>query len=350
MRLNDSTPASSLSALVAATAAPRRALLAHPVYEQLCELGGLRAFMGSHVFAVWDFMSLLKTLQRRLTCLEVPWLPPEDVECARMINEIVLGEETDEVRPGVYQSHFELYLEAMREVGADVGPVQRFVGALRRGRPWSEALEHAPEAAQGFVRNTLELTRGETHQVAAAFLFGREHLLPAVFDRVLRAVEPLGASCASLRLYLERHIQLDGEEHGARAEVLLCRLCGSAEQRWQEAQAAALSSLSARQALWGGVLRELGAMLDSPALASLQTAVPLRLEHPRPEGHHAPEVGQADLAIHLRMGNERGEQQVHLGVRLQVPGEQAGLHGWNDIVILPMQQQHRAGGRGRALR
>lgn len=272
MRLIDSplagSSASSLPALVTATSAPRQALLAHPVYEQLCELGGLRAFMRSHVFAVWDFMSLLKTLQRRLTCLEVPWLPPEDVECARMINEIVLGEETDEVRPGVYRSHFELYLEAMQEVGADTGPVQRFVGALRRGSAWSEALEHAPEAAQTFVRNTLELSQADTHQVAAAFLFGREHLLPAVFDRVLRAVEPLGTSCASLRLYLERHIQLDGEEHGARAQVLLCRLCGNDTHRWQEAQAAALGSLAARQALWDGVLREVSAMPGSPALAS----------------------------------------------------------------------------------
>ncbi len=245
-----------LSLLLSATEAPRQTLLRHPVYERLSALGALRTFMEAHVFAVWDFMSLLKTLQRQLTCVDVPWLPVADVECARMINEIVLGEETDEVRPGVYQSHFELYREAMREVGADEGAVLRFVGALRAGQPLDEALEHAPGPARPFVRHTLASTRLAPHQVAASFLLGRESLLPAVFERMLEAVKPLGGGCSALRLYLERHIALDGGEHGARAEQLLCRLCGEDPVRWQEARDAALGALRARAALWDGVVLE----------------------------------------------------------------------------------------------
>jgi hypothetical protein len=257
MSPSEPTPADLLSTLLAATAAPRRALLEHPVYERLSELPALRAFMRAHVFAVWDFMSLLKTLQRRLTCVEVPWLPPEDGACARMLNELVLAEETDEVRPGEYRSHFELYLEAMREVGEEGVEVRRMLEALRAGRTLAEALAHVPGPARAFVGHTLEVSGAGTHQVAAAFLLGREQLLPAVFERVLRAVEPLGEACGSLRLYLERHIHLDGEEHGPRAEQLLCRLCGADADRWREAEAAARASLALRHALWDGVLREL---------------------------------------------------------------------------------------------
>jgi alcohol dehydrogenase len=59
--------------------APLRAALAgHPVYGRINGPAPLRLFMEHHVFAVWDFMSLLKALQRRLCCNDVPWLPPAD--------------------------------------------------------------------------------------------------------------------------------------------------------------------------------------------------------------------------------------------------------------------------------
>ena len=244
----------SLAQLIEVTSGPRQGLVQHPVYARLSELSALRTFMSAHVFAVWDFMSLLKTLQQRLTCVTVPWLPVADPVCARWVNDIVLGEETDEVRPGEYLSHFELYLEAMREVGAETGPVLRLVESLRAHHPLETALGAAPVAARAFVEHTLRQTALGTHEVAAAFLFGREQLLPRVFEHMLEAVR--GAPCPSLRLYLERHILLDGGEHGAHAELLLCRLCGSDARKWHEAERAALGALEARRALWDGVLRD----------------------------------------------------------------------------------------------
>lgn len=230
-------------------------LVRHRVYKTLDDRRALARFMEGHVFAVWDFMSLLKTLQRRLTCVTVPWTPPANRLAARLVNEIVLGEESDEIAPGVYTSHFELYLEAMVEVGADVRPVRAFVRALsdvdehERAIASKKALASLPEVPRSFVETTLALAEEETVAVAAAFLVGRERLVPAMFETMLRAV----GHAPKLRLYLERHVELDGETHGPMAERLLVSLAGEDEGAWQSAERAAMRSLEARKRLWDGL-------------------------------------------------------------------------------------------------
>jgi hypothetical protein len=248
-------------ALEAQLAAERKKLLAHPVYSQVTGSESLRAFMASHVFAVWDFMTLLKTLQRGLTCVDPPWSPPRDPELARIINEIVLGEETDEVTPGRCLSHFELYLEAMDEVGASMWPVQKFLAHL--------AAEGSPDAAlkaanvsrptQRFVRATLEMATRPLHEVAAAFFLGREDIIPDMFANLLASLDAEGLACPSFRLYLERHRVLDGDHHGPMGRRLVKSLCREDPARWQEAWGAGIRSLNERAHLWDAVCREIGA-------------------------------------------------------------------------------------------
>jgi Protein of unknown function (DUF3050) len=245
--------------LHASLSTERAALLEHPLYEAVRDRAALQQFMASHVFAVWDFMALLKCLQRRLTCVEVLWTPPRSRVAARLVNEIVLGEETDEVGPGLTMSHFELYVQAMREAGADVSPIETFVESIAAGARPSQALSiaAAPAHAREFVEGTLSLTTtGEVEELAASFLLGREDLVPDLFRRLLPVVAP-SSETASLRLYLARHIEVDQEKHGPLARRLLSELCGNDEVRWDRTARAARVALVARRRLWDGVVRAL---------------------------------------------------------------------------------------------
>src|SRR5216683_2167675 len=168
----------------------KAALLNHPIYQEIDRLDSLRLFMEHHAFAVWDFMSLLKALQRRLCCVEVPWLPAADPLGSRLVNEIVLAEESDDDGRGGFASHFELYHWAMTRCGANTAALDGFLNELGRGQPLAAALEAPgiPASARLFVRRTFDIIEGgHLCAIAAAFAFGREALLPAVFQRLVEA-------------------------------------------------------------------------------------------------------------------------------------------------------------------
>lgn len=240
----------------------QQGLAHHPLYASIQSMEDLHRFMESHVFAVWDFMSLLKALQRGLTCVDVPWLPSAQPEARRLINEIVLGEESD-LYHGRAVSHFELYLEAMQQCGASTAGIETLLARVRDGIPVEESLvsfsEGLPAGAQNFVRNTFAVVRqGQLHTIAAAFTFGREDLIPEMFRGFVREMDQkLAGKLSTFAWYLERHIEIDGEEHGPMALRMVAELCGDDPARWGEAGDAAEDALRARLALWDGILASL---------------------------------------------------------------------------------------------
>ena len=237
----------------------RRAVIEHPMYAALDSSQAIRTFTEHHVFAVWDFMSLLKSLQRNLTCVEVPWVPTGPTGSRRLINDIVLVEESDE-RGGGFISHFELYLAGMTEAGADRSIIDAFIDRLRAKQPVLEAIDEAnvPRAAADFVRLTWGLIESApVHVQAAAFAFGREDLIPDMFQQVVGVNERVG-SLDTFVDYLARHIQVDSEEHTPMAMQMLADLCGEDGSKWSACADTVNLALAARARLWDGILAAIG--------------------------------------------------------------------------------------------
>jgi hypothetical protein len=241
----------------------REQLVAHPIYASITTREALCVFLEHHVFAVWDFMTLLKALQRKLTCVDLPWVPTADRQARRLVNEIVLAEESDEDGQGGHASHFELYLDAMRQAGADTSAIERFLGALGDGQPIGQALQSSevPIPAREFVATTWDfVASGSIPNIAAAFTLGREELIPDLFRGLVKTLDEREPGRLGLfRHYLDRHVHLDEDEHGPMALRMLSTVCGDDPTRWRDAKRAANRALEARLALWDGVTAEIEA-------------------------------------------------------------------------------------------
>lgn len=172
----------------------------------------------------------------------------------RLINDIVLVEESDELGEG-FTSHFELYVEGMRQAGADPAPVEAFLELLRAGTPVPEALKTAgvPQAAVDFTATTWEIIENApVHCRAAAFAFGREDLIPDMFAQVISIDDPDGALTV-FKDYLARHIEVDGEQHTPMAMQMLIDLCGDDDAKWAACAETVRLALSARVRLWTAI-------------------------------------------------------------------------------------------------
>ncbi|WP_046314359.1 DUF3050 domain-containing protein [Pontibacter korlensis] len=246
-----------IEALQQALQEHRQRLLKHNVYQSLETLDDLRLFMEHHVFAVWDFMSLLKALQRELTCVTLPWVPKGSPSTRRLINEIVLEEETDVDQQGQPVSHFELYLRAMAEVEANTAHVEQLLTGIAEGKKVNNALDQLPidPSVKAFVRNTFRVAdSAEPHIIAAAFTFGREDLIPDMFRHLIEDLNRrFPGKLNTFIYYLDRHIQLDEEVHTPLALQMVDELCGDDEDKWQEALEVSKACIEQRIELWNGI-------------------------------------------------------------------------------------------------
>ena len=243
-----------------ATQSERDRLQNHPIYSKIKTVYQLRLFMENHVFAVWDFMSILKSLQSQLTCTTVPWVPTGKGTPARLVNEIVTEEESDVNRYGQHVSHFEMYCHAMQQAGANVDAVNQFLSYVGT-HSVADALEkaNAPEPAKAFVNETFNILAGApSHVVAAMFTFGREEVIPDMFRSIIKELDhSLKGKLKSFIYYLDRHIGLDEDEHTPAALKMVKELCGDDKDKWDEATGAAQSAMQARITLWNGILENI---------------------------------------------------------------------------------------------
>ncbi len=236
----------------------RHDLMSHELYPLVDSIPRLRVFMQVHVFAVWDFMSLVKRLQADLAGTQLPWRPPVSKSLSRFINEVVLTEESDQGPDGEPESHLEIYLGAMEEIGAPTRQFRTFLEHITAGASVRAALRavDAPRFVRRFVSSTIECAiEGSSAEVASSFLFGREDLIPDMFQRILRPWPKNDLSIRRFRFYLERHIELDGDEHGPIARRALTEMAGTDDRQWKMARKSARRAIISRVRLWDGVCR-----------------------------------------------------------------------------------------------
>ena len=242
----------------------RERLVRHPIYKLVDSPERMKAFMEAHIWAVWDFQSLLKAVQRHLSCVTVPWTPTPDPEARRLKNEIVIDEESDELPNGSFASHFELYLRSMEVAGADTGPMKKVIEQIQVGVKLSEALldPSIPTESREFVNRSFSIINsGSSHRIVAAFTYGREDVIPDMFSQVVvRLAEYSPEVWGQFRFYLERHIEHDDEHHGPVCRRIVATMCGSDPIKWAEASEAARLALEARINLWDAVSVRLAAI------------------------------------------------------------------------------------------
>ncbi len=242
----------------------REQLLHHKVYQNISSVEDLKVFLEHHVFAVWDFMSLLKSLQNELTCVQVPWIPKGNPLTRRLINEIVLAEETDQDEEGNAKSHFELYIEAMNDCKADISKITYLIQLLKEWKSVRTALSQIEIATsiKEFVSFSFDIIETKkAHKIAVAFTFGREDLIPDMFTSILRDMKTKSShdaeSIKKLVYYFDRHIELDGDHHSHMSIQMIKELCGDDETKWNDAITISKIALQKRIDLWDGVLNEI---------------------------------------------------------------------------------------------
>ena len=230
----------------------RNEITNHTIYKNLKSVDDIAVLMEHHVYAVWDFMSLLKALQSLLTCTSSPWKPVGDSNVRRLINSIVLEEESDVDADDNPSSHYEMYLDAMKQCGANTEPIERFVEKVNKNNipSVSNAIDHFLSTTFGVINSN------EAHKIASAFTFGREDLIPDMFTAIVDEYNTEN-NLDKFVYYLQRHIELDGGDHGPLALELISNLCGNDEKKWKEVEETAIASLIARKKLWDEVSSKL---------------------------------------------------------------------------------------------
>jgi hypothetical protein len=162
---------------------------------------------------------------------------------------------------GNRKSHFELYLDAMHQAGANTETISKFIACIRENKSVKQSIQlcHVHQAAEEFVNFTFNtIASFKNHLLASVFTFGREDLIPDMFYSIVADIDKISPNKISVfKYYLERHIEVDGGHHGILAIRMIEKLCGSDDELWQEVENIAIQSLQKRIELWDGIYEQL---------------------------------------------------------------------------------------------
>lgn len=246
-----------LQNIIESTQGLREDIINHPLNENIVSMEHLRSFMEHHIFAVWDYMSLLKALQKELTCTDLPWCPSSDGKLCSIINGLVMDAESTANLDGELQSQFDIYRDCMKSVGARTAGIDGLIAKVSRGESLVASLMttgHLAPSAALFVLDTFNIIdKSRAHEIAAVFAFGREALLPAVFLKMVHNLKGEFPELSAYEVYMERYLNVHDEQNLANAFEMLEVLCGNDAIKWVEAEAAAKKALESRLNFWNAI-------------------------------------------------------------------------------------------------
>ena len=245
----------------------RELLLQHPLYKKVKTMDDLNQFLESHIYAVWDFMSLLKALQNKLTFTTTPWFATQNAETCYLINKIVLAEESDLTLDGKRLSHFEMYVEAMKSCGAQTSALDSFLRNVIDTKNVFIAIKKSDlhpkiKAFLDFTFRVIE--EGKAYKIAAVFTFGRDDLIPNMFTEILKNFKNNfpQTDLSKLIYYFERHIELDADEHGPMAMQMITELCKDDAHKWADVKEISVLALEKRIGLWDAIEEKIEARYE----------------------------------------------------------------------------------------
>ena len=149
-----------------------------------------------------------------------------------------------------------------KKLGANTQGIQKLLNDLSKGNTIESVIEQ--QEISPFVKEFIQFTfstiaTNKIHVIAAVFTFGREDLIPDMFIAMVKNLRKEGVPLKHLIYYLDRHIEVDGDEHGPMALQMIEELCQGDPQKITEAIAAAKTALEMRIKLWDGILAQLTA-------------------------------------------------------------------------------------------
>ena len=149
-----------------------------------------------------------------------------------------------------------MYLDAMHQIGADSTEILKLITHIQHGGDLKQGIEeiNIPSFVKDFIRFTFDVIEsGKTHCIAAAFTFGREDVIPDMFIEILKQADSKNTKYNKLRYYLDRHIELDGDEHGPLSLQMVEELCAKDEAKCEEIVEISKQALMHRIKLWDGI-------------------------------------------------------------------------------------------------
>lgn len=238
----------------------------HALYSAITKLDHVKEFMQGHMVCVWDFMTLVTKLQEHFTCCTVPWKLKSSALTRRFINEVVLGEESDTDQNDQAISHYELYYKAMKDLGASTDTIDKVTDVVEKYYDNKQKLiaELKKIDVPVYLRDQVVFTldtaiNGKIHETAALFTYGRENLIPDMFLGILHHMRDSEMATKdetldTLIFYLDRHVEVDGEDHGPISRALVSDIAVDNDEKWEEIYQASKKALELRIAVWDGLL------------------------------------------------------------------------------------------------